>query len=227
MALVNAADGTFAANYDYGPFGEPIRMTGLMSKNDPFRFSTKYDDDESDLLYYGYRYYKPSTGTWISRDPLRENGFMLLKNRQQLFTKSDLTVKEVTIQRNDLLRKTSGINYYIFNVNNSINEIDLFGLDDWSPDTYKMWKDLIDGLKDAWEVAHEGKCPKDPCYSVTSLSAPCHCLASEINSIAGKLQITRQNENNMISCICDASANTDCDRNARKVIEAVFGTPQN
>ena len=32
MALVNAADGTLAANYDYGPFGESIRMTGAMAK---------------------------------------------------------------------------------------------------------------------------------------------------------------------------------------------------
>ena len=57
-----------------GPFGEVIRATGPMAKANPFRFSTKYDDDESDLLYYGYRYYKPSTGTWPNRDPLGEKG---------------------------------------------------------------------------------------------------------------------------------------------------------
>jgi RHS repeat-associated protein len=57
-----------------GPFGEPIRMTGAMAKNDPFRFSTKYDDDESDLLYYGYRCYNPSTGRWVNRDPNEERG---------------------------------------------------------------------------------------------------------------------------------------------------------
>ena len=74
MALVNAADGTVAANYDYAAFGEPIRITGVMAKNNPFRFSTKYADDESDLLYYGYRYYKPSTGTWLSKDPVQEKG---------------------------------------------------------------------------------------------------------------------------------------------------------
>jgi RHS repeat-associated protein len=73
-ALVNAADGTIAANYEYGPFGEVIRSTGPMAKLNPFRFSTKYDDDESDLLYYGYRYYKPSTGTWPNRDPIQERG---------------------------------------------------------------------------------------------------------------------------------------------------------
>jgi RHS repeat-associated protein len=73
-ALINAADGTLLANYDYGPFGEPIRLTGPLAKANPFRFSTKYQDDESDLLYYGRRYYKPSTGTWLSRDPIQEMG---------------------------------------------------------------------------------------------------------------------------------------------------------
>ena len=73
-ALVNAADGTLLANYEYGPFGEVIRSTGPMAKVNPFRFSTKYEDDESDLLYYGYRYYKASTGTWPNRDPLEEDG---------------------------------------------------------------------------------------------------------------------------------------------------------
>jgi RHS repeat-associated protein len=73
-ALVNAADGSVPAQYEYGPFGEVIRATGLAAKLNPFRFSTKYDDDESDLLYYGYRYYNPSTGRWLSRDPIGEKG---------------------------------------------------------------------------------------------------------------------------------------------------------
>jgi RHS repeat-associated protein len=45
-----------------------------MAKANPFRFSTKYQDDETDLLYYGYRYYNASTGRWLSRDPLEELG---------------------------------------------------------------------------------------------------------------------------------------------------------
>src|SRR6266403_1857079 len=57
-----------------GPFGELLRATGPMAKVSPFRFSTKYQDDETDLLYYGYRYYNASTGRWISRDPVGESG---------------------------------------------------------------------------------------------------------------------------------------------------------
>jgi RHS repeat-associated protein len=73
-ALVSASSGTVTANYEYGPFGELIRATGPMAKLSPFRFSTKYQDDETGLLYYGHRYYNPSTGRWLSRDPMAESG---------------------------------------------------------------------------------------------------------------------------------------------------------
>ena len=45
-----------------------------MTKMNPIRFSTKYQDDKSDLLYYGYRYYKCLTGSWVNRDPIGEKG---------------------------------------------------------------------------------------------------------------------------------------------------------
>jgi RHS repeat-associated protein len=88
MTLANAANGTSVANYDYGPFGEVVRSTGPMAKANPMRFSTKYADDESDLLYYGYRFYKPSTGTWLNRDPLGDLFFLqlLIKNKSELDT---------------------------------------------------------------------------------------------------------------------------------------------
>lgn len=66
-----------------GPFGELLRATGPMAKANPFRFSSKYTDDESDLVYYGYRYYNPSTGRWISRDPAEEPGFDLVSEEAE------------------------------------------------------------------------------------------------------------------------------------------------
>ena len=70
--LTKGTDGTIAAQYEYGSFGEVLRATGSMAKANLFRFSTKYQDDESDLLYYGYRYYNAGTGRWLSHDPLKE-----------------------------------------------------------------------------------------------------------------------------------------------------------
>ncbi len=51
-----------AAQYEYGSFGELLRATGQMPKVSLFGFSANFTDDESGLLYYGYRYYNPSTG---------------------------------------------------------------------------------------------------------------------------------------------------------------------
>jgi RHS repeat-associated protein len=73
-ALVNAADGTLAARYDYTAFGERALTAGPAALLNPFRFSTKYEDAESGLLYYGFRYYNPNTGRWPSRDPIEEQG---------------------------------------------------------------------------------------------------------------------------------------------------------
>ena len=71
---------TLVAHYEYDPFGN-------LSQNDdndssgynminPFRFSTKYFDQETGFYYYGYRYYDSATGRWLSRDPIEEWGGM-------------------------------------------------------------------------------------------------------------------------------------------------------
>ena len=56
-----------------------------MAKSNPFRFSTKYQDDESELLYYGYRFYNAATGRWLNRDPIGEAGgihlYQFVKNQ--------------------------------------------------------------------------------------------------------------------------------------------------
>ena len=73
-ALVNAGSGQPSARYDYAPFGELLRSSGDAAALNPFRFSTKYADAETGLIYYGYRSYNPGTGKWINRDPAEEEG---------------------------------------------------------------------------------------------------------------------------------------------------------
>jgi len=51
-----------------------------MAASFAFRFSTKYLDSETALYYYGYRYYDPQNGRWLSRDPIGEQGGMNLRN---------------------------------------------------------------------------------------------------------------------------------------------------
>ena len=38
------------------------------------RFSSKYRDAETGLYYFGYRYYNPTLGKWLTRAPLEEAG---------------------------------------------------------------------------------------------------------------------------------------------------------
>lgn len=71
-ALVNTGDGITSAAYEYSPFGETIRATGVMARENAFRFSTKRTDDTTGIVLYEYRPYQPPTGLWLSRDPIAE-----------------------------------------------------------------------------------------------------------------------------------------------------------
>lgn len=73
VCWTNTASLVAAGRAEYGPFGEVVQATGV-AREIPFGFSTKYADTETALLYYGFRYYNPSTGRWPSRDPIEERG---------------------------------------------------------------------------------------------------------------------------------------------------------
>jgi len=70
VAWMNAS-GAAVARQDYDPFGNRIIREGVEI---PVGFSTKYEDRETGMLYYGHRYYDPETGRWPSRDPIEERG---------------------------------------------------------------------------------------------------------------------------------------------------------
>ncbi len=74
MGLFSPDEDEWVAEYEYGAFGEPLKAVGLHAEANPFRFSTKYTDDETGLVYYGFRYYVPETGRWPNRDPIEEQG---------------------------------------------------------------------------------------------------------------------------------------------------------
>lgn len=59
-------------------------------------FSAKYTDAETGLVYYGYRYYQPSTGKWTNYDPLGESGG---NNLYRAFLNSPVTMVDPDGQR--------------------------------------------------------------------------------------------------------------------------------
>jgi RHS repeat-associated protein len=68
------AVGSLVASYEYDAFGKTLREEGPYAAANPFRYSTKYTDNETGLVYYGMRYYAPSLGRFINRDPIAEQG---------------------------------------------------------------------------------------------------------------------------------------------------------
>jgi RHS repeat-associated protein len=66
-ALATSA-GTVTATYTYDSYGRLTGSTG--SAPNPFGYAGQYKDAESGLIYLRARYYDPTTGQFLSRDPL-------------------------------------------------------------------------------------------------------------------------------------------------------------
>ena len=67
-------NGNTVAHYEYSPFGRLTAATGDKAADFNHRFSTKYQNNQTGLYYYGYRYYSAELGRWLSRDPIGEIG---------------------------------------------------------------------------------------------------------------------------------------------------------
>ena len=69
---VSSSTQTQLAKYTYSPFGEVLLKEGAFTSR--YQFSSKEYDASTGLNYYGYRFYSPELGRWVSRDPIGEQG---------------------------------------------------------------------------------------------------------------------------------------------------------
>jgi RHS repeat-associated protein len=79
LAYADVATSTITHRMEYDPFGQELSLDTLLpgegaAEAPRFRFSTKYTDGETGLVYYGYRSYSPELGRWVNRDPIEEKG---------------------------------------------------------------------------------------------------------------------------------------------------------
>jgi len=74
VILLTNAKAQETARYSYDAFGKTLTATGPAAEQNRYQFSTKPVEEESGMVYYGYRWYDPITGRWPSRDPIEERG---------------------------------------------------------------------------------------------------------------------------------------------------------
>lgn len=73
-ALVNSSAGASSGAYDYDPFGKCLRTTGAAASANPLRFSTQFWDQLLETTKYLHRDQHTSSGRWLNRDPIGEQG---------------------------------------------------------------------------------------------------------------------------------------------------------
>jgi RHS repeat-associated protein len=78
VVLLTDGAGAASARYAYDAFGKLKSSSGPAAEANRYRFSTKPQERAAALSYYGYRYYAPTLGRWLSRDPLGEASGMNL-----------------------------------------------------------------------------------------------------------------------------------------------------
>ncbi|MBN1493422.1 MAG: RHS repeat-associated core domain-containing protein, partial [Candidatus Omnitrophica bacterium] len=59
-----------AGAYAYDAFGNDLSTENNNTENNPYEFATKETSAVTGLVYFGARYYDPSIGRWITKDPM-------------------------------------------------------------------------------------------------------------------------------------------------------------
>jgi RHS repeat-associated protein len=113
--------GGIAAHYEYDAFGNTVAASGTYAATNAYRFSTKPLDSVSDLYYYGFRYYNPSTGRWPSRDPIGERGGLNLYGMVRNNTISTIDLNGLYATTTDLGGGGSGVEVDLHFTPNSVS----------------------------------------------------------------------------------------------------------
>ncbi len=111
VVLLTDGEGKEAARYAYDAFGKTMLATGPMAQENKYRFSTKPVEETSGLSFYGYRYYAPQLGRWLSKDPIGERGgvnLLVILHNNVVNKKDHFGLSDGTLSPNDPLDPTGG-----------------------------------------------------------------------------------------------------------------------
>jgi RHS repeat-associated protein len=171
VALLATGTAIISGQYEYAPFGEPFGRSGTAADSNPLRFATKYEDNETEHLYYGFRYYSPNYGRWLSRDPLAEKSDLNYYN----FVRNDPPNRSDRLGLlciPDPLRTTYGVPYFYT------------GASGLALQGYYECQILKTRPKTTWQCCLTGwRSPiiVGPFANPTGLQSPCHCTWASTN----------------------------------------------
>jgi RHS repeat-associated protein len=74
VRYLRMGDGQVLASYDYDPYGAPTHSSETGGVTADYRYAGLVHHAPSGLYLANYRGYSPTTGRWISRDPIGEAG---------------------------------------------------------------------------------------------------------------------------------------------------------
>lgn len=85
IAITNK-DGVLVKAYQYEPFGAVYNSVGSLDWNNPYQYLGKYgvQTDLPDVYYVKARYYQPSTGRFISEDPIWATNLFIYGNNDPI-----------------------------------------------------------------------------------------------------------------------------------------------
>jgi len=150
---------------DYSPFGEAFSESGTAPC--AFGFSTTDRDEETGFLIYRFRPYDPNTIRWPSPDPIGEFAY------KETYVDSVINHNDIQILYSQAITMS-----YVYLSNNSIGEVDIFGL---------AWYDYVPVVAPtvALLTKHEGEQVDD--YAHLSVN-PSQCKAAPDDASRGILE---------------------------------------
>jgi len=158
-----------------------------------FGFTGHYYHAPSGLQLALYRAYSAELGRWLNRDPL--------KNAELV----------------------QGPNLYGYVDQQPLLLTDPLGQDSTKGGKFGPILKLVKSLKEAWDLAQNGKCPGDPCKIPSSLSAYCTCMWDAFQR--SKSSNVDKMVDELAKCICQTDQNAydaECEGQVRDPIRKIL-----
>jgi len=165
VAMLTDKMGDVVQIYNYDAFGKP--NVTAWDKN-PYKFTGREYDPDSQLYYYRARFYDADTGRFIQKDPLTIEGtrttpLVVSKPTGQCMSYSFMPGLPSTYYSSENLQRPITLHRYIYTLDNPLNYTDPFGLLALATFDLNFFQLTIDGTIYRWDAYSGNRNPYDQC----------------------------------------------------------------